>query len=323
MLPRLAPAAARAGAWCAGVLLLVGEAVVLVLHDPAPVDWQMAFVLAGSLTGALLMGVGARVQWSAWVAAGVLVVLAHLGSVLGEELWPMSLAGLAVPAAGPALLLLVAIVLAPSLGTLRWAWVFLAMLVPEAFLLLQFRLMLQSPSAPGEARALVPCLLVGLPAGLAALGLRLRRAPPHATAWIAAASALALTSGLASVVGRGEFALSCALFALALAAIARVLGIRGPIAPAAACALLALLEPLLDAVGISLPGAALPGNAPTGLSSTLADWRLALLVPGALGLALVLAPADPQRGRRWRLLLGGSALVSACLWVREWLLHRP
>jgi len=310
LLPRLAPSQTGAGAWCAGILLVLLEPVVLVLcvREPGP---AFLYPLAGAVVGPLLVVVAARLASGAWLGLCTAVTFLHLGAVLlgaqGALVDSVSTLTWLSAAAGPALVILLAGHLGGELAPLRFGWAWLAILSTQSFGLLSVG---WEDSSGSDWIRWRPYLAVGLPAAIASVLLARRGAPPHARAWIEGATALILTSALGVLAGEADLALSCAAFALAMSWIARRHGTLPALGAGAAAALL---------VTAVLTGVALfPATPPPHTPPLLNPWTLAHL-PAALLLALAArqAPRDAlPRGRRRIGILAGCALFTLLLWLR-------
>jgi hypothetical protein len=308
LVPRHTPALARASRQAA-CLLLVGCAQVAFLGDG---DDDLHPWLLPALAvpfGLLVLWAAARLASGAWVAASVwttLILSVSYGWVLATHV-PVELVRSTLPfvLAGPAAVTLAAAFLT-ELRARRWAWGFLAALTPLS----------ASPfawlyeAAFGTLFEAGPWLLVGVPPALAAWILLARGAPRHAVGWMAAAAALAWTSGVADQFDHAEFALSCSLFAAALAVIAR----RLELGPAAWAAVASALLGTLVLFWMGLDRWQYPRS-----ERIVWNWvSYAHLVPAA-ALGVVLWRLPTSAGRVWharrRSLLAACVLGLVFLWL--------
>lgn len=305
-LARLARGFERAAPQAAGALL-VACAGVAVFTDAAEYGFAHPWLPALALPfGGVLLWVAARLASSPWVAACVAttVVLAAWGWDQSSGVRPEAAQLLAL-ASGPAFVL-VAAGFARELEPRRWTWAFLAVLAVQSMGVLE----LAWQDVLARRSEGLASLVAGLSPAIAAALLRARRAPNHALGWMAGAAALAFTSALADRIDHAEFALSCALFAAALAWIGRRLALRGAAWTAVASALLATLV---------LVGMALTPWTYARSERRLMNWiGYAHLVPAAgLGAVVWLLPranAGPWLARA-RAVLGGCVLALVFLWI--------
>jgi hypothetical protein len=258
--------------------------------------------------GGLLLLTAARLASSAWAAACSVATtfVVYVATVcVNEELGDAPGLLLAL-AAGPAFVTVASAGFARELGTRRVAWAFLAALGVQVTPLMEISWEAAFARPSEGVAALVACA----PAALAAAWLRARRAPNHAVGWMAAAFALGVTSAIADRVDHAEFVVSAALFAAALAWIARRLALRG----AAWCAVASALIATLTLVGMALDPWTYERS-----GRWVVHWLgYAHAVPaGALWLALALLP--PAGGARWfaraRGAVGACVLVILFVWL--------
>ncbi len=303
LLPRRAPALARASLQAA-CLLLVGCVQVAVLGGTMGYEYGHPWLLSGLAVpfGLIVLWAAARLASSAWVAASVWVTLVlslQAEWFLRTVDFPPEDLDRTLPfvLAGPAAVTLAAAFL-PELRARRWAWGFLAALTPLSSSWFSWLY----EAAFGTGFEAGPWLLVGVPPALAAWILAARGAPRHAVGWMAAAAALAWTSGVADQFDHAEFALSCALFAAALAVIAR----RLELGPAAWAAVASALLGTLVLFGMGLDRWQYPRS-----ERLVWNWvSYAHLVPAA-ALGVVLWRLPTGAGRVWH--ARRRALVAACV----------
>lgn len=317
LVPRQVPALARAARQaCALLFATCAQVGVFDFHSFTGLDHPWLIPALAVPFGAMMLVAAARLASSPWVAGCMwtTLVLCAQPAVFGTitDIDHEGLLRIALPFvfAGPAVVIVLAAFL-PELRGLRWAWGFLFVLGPLCLVPIQA----MYATAYGTAFEAGAPLLLGLPPALAAWILRARGAPRHALGWMAAAAALLWTSALADQLDHAEFALSCALFAAALAWIARRLQLSGAAWMAAASALLGTL---------ALLWLAMESRPFERSEHLLVNWiSYAHLVPAA-ALVAVLWLLPPTSARGWLAkrngVLGACVLALLFLWL-NWLIE--
>ena len=296
----------RAAPQAAGALLVACTLAVIKVDEPGYGD---AFPLLPALAvpfGGLLLLVAVRLASSAWTGAcaATTAAMAIFGWAHSESGHPVF--GQLLALHSGFVVVIVAASTARALDARRWAWAFLAMLVVGPVFVLELAweaVFLRPTEGLGSFAA-------GLPAAAAAAVLLSRRAPNHALGWMAGAAALAFSSALADRIDHAEFALSCALFAAAVAWIGHRLALRGASWAGVGGALLAASV---------LLGMAFDEYHFERSEQRLVNWiAYAYLVPAA-ALALVLGLLPRENVGVWlkraRAALGACVLALVFLWI--------
>ncbi len=317
VLPRIARSLARFSLHGVGALLVPFVFVALFVEDwPSyfePLPWLVP--AAAPVYGALVLLAAARLGSSPWVAAGTLIsfslcrqgLMAVQGSASPRSEETL-LAVLAAMVAGPAVVIALAALILEPARVRSWSWAFLAALGPLCISSVQQLWSLRF----GSASEAGPWLLLALPPALAALRLHSSGAASGAPGWIAASACFLLAGGFADQLDHEEFAVGAALWALGLAALARVLAL--PAAAWSAAALSAVTT-------LTLLFRALDPYHYTRSERLLLNWiSYAHLVPaGALALVTwCLRPGSAAVRRLERLVRGQPGLCVIAilfLWI--------